>query len=201
MVGEVSLADDSSITKELGLDSVQPNTLVFFPSGKQTPVVRYMGPVKRIELFAFIDTQLEKADVDVKFVLATSRKDINSACFENNTEWCILIISNQESESLLSSVVKNIQGKDSWLRSFSIVQISGNNGGSEILKSLSASSDLPAVVAVNAKQMKYGLMMQDLTESSLQSFIENVLENKIRFISFKNKKIFVSGPGSDKDEL
>lgn len=201
VVGEVSLADDSQIAKELGFESVQPGTLVFFPSGKQTPSVTYTGPVKRTELFAFIDAQLERASVVVKHINAASRKDINSACFEDNSEWCILIISGQESKSLVSSTVRGAQEKNSWTSSFTVVEIDASCGGSKILKSLNASNDLPAVVAVSGKQMKYALMLQDLSPSSLQSFIENVLASKVRFISFKNKELFVSGPGSDKDEL
>ncbi len=199
------MADDKDILKELELESVQPQSIIYFPSGNQSPIVRYTEAVERKKLFAFVDAQLSKPQqggAAVKFTRVQSRKEINSACFNGNSEWCVLIVSKQdESDSVVDSSVKGVQAITTWSTSFNIVQIEGSQGGSTLLESLNVSFDLPVVVALNSKQGKYALMTQELSQSTFTTFIENTLADKVRFMSFKDKELFVSDSGSEKDEL
>lgn len=199
------MADDPSVAGALGLESITPGTLVFFPSGKQSQAVRYSGPIKRNELFAFVENQLKIAQQGgsvVRYIQAQSNKDIDQACFGGNADLCVLVIaSGDESVTNVESVLRNIKEKSSWAQFFTIIRISTEKGGSRIVSALNTSDDLPLVIALNAKKMKYALMMQDFSESALQSFIENALDAKVRFFSFKDKELFVSENRSEKDEL
>lgn len=209
VVGEVSLADDPNIPSEISIDDATAGSLFYFPSGKQSPAIRYTGQVKRAELFSFLDVQLSGADQPrdkpdaLTYTPVKSRKEIDRTCFGSNVpELCLLLVSSGESGSIIESTIKKItESKPSWKRSVTAVHIDASQGGSKILRSLNASNDLPAVVAISAKEMKYALMMQDFSEATLRSFIENVISSKVRFISFKNKGLFVSNSGSEKDEL
>lgn len=204
VVGEVSLKADQSIAKELGVDA-KANSLVYFPAGNTTSPIVYSGSTKREEVFGFLDAQLvaKKTRNLAKVSEAKSGSDIDSICFESTQGWCTLVIANSEGSLVVNDAIAKLKA-DSVLSYTVLVKADFDSVGADILRNLNAVPELPAVVAINSISKQYALMTQDFSLASLKTFLDNVNNSKVRFISFKDKTLFVpagNSATSDKDEL
>lgn len=204
VVGEVSLKADQNIVKELGVD-VKANSLVYFPSGTISAPIVYTGGTKREEIFAFLEAQLttKKTQNSAKIIEAKSGSDIDSSCFEGQQGWCTLVITNSQSRFVVNDAIAKLKS-DSALSSTALINVDFETVGADILRNLNAVPELPAVVAINPNSKQYALMTQDFSQASLKTFLDNITASKVRFISFKDKSLFIptrKPAGSDKDEL
>lgn len=204
VVGEVSLKADQNIAEELDVDA-KANSLVYFPVGTTSSPIVYSGSTKREEVFGFLDAQLaaKKTQNSAKISEAKSGGDIDSICFEGSKGWCTLVITNSQDSSIVNDAIAKLK-TDSLLSSTVLVKVDFDSVGVDILRNLNAVPELPAVVAINSNSKQYALMTQDFSLGSLKTFLNNINSSKVRFISFKDKSLFVparNSAASDKDEL
>lgn len=197
VVGEISIKNDPALAEQFGIRSTDM-TLVYFPTGAADSAIKYTGPIKRKEIFAFLNDKLSNpvsASSVVKGIRVAqlqSGEDLKSTCLDPNLDLCVVVSFSAATQDLASEAIDAVLNGDYVKdKAVAIAKLLVDDRV-KFIRNLGDAQDLPSATLIASKTKGYARMTREFKVGSFASFLSDAASGKLELTPYASDDFFLS---------